>query len=119
MPIVGGRVPDAGDLFWIDYGEPFGHEQAGRRPSLVLTPHAYNERSSVLLVCPITRRARPWPFQIEIPAVGRIAGFALIDQIRVIDPAARACKLAGRVSDETLGRVRAGIASLLVLAAAR
>lgn len=116
MPRVDGRIPDAGDVFWIELGPPVGHEQAGRRPSLVLTPREYNERSSVLLTCPITRRVRSWPFQIEISAVGRVRGFALIDQIRVIDPAARACRFVGRVSDETLDQIRAGLISLLVLA---
>ena len=64
-------------------------------------------------------RARPWPCQVEVPGVGRIRGFALIDQIRVIDPGARHCKFAGRVSDETLDVIRTGLISLLSLAPPR
>ena len=113
MPQVSGRVPDAGDVLWIDYGTPVGHEQGGRRPSLVLTPASYNEASSVLVVCPLTRVARDWPFQIPIDPVGAIAGYALADQITVVDPAARYSKFAGTVSTRTLQAVREALASLL------
>jgi mRNA-degrading endonuclease toxin of MazEF toxin-antitoxin module len=53
-----------------------------------------------------------WPFQVEISPVGRIAGCALVDQIRAIDPLARFCKLAGRISDESLREVRTRLAAL-------
>ena len=116
MPQVSGRVPDAGDVLWIDYGIPVGREQGGRRPSLVLTSASYNTTSSVLLACPLTRVARSWPFQIPIDPVGSIAGYALIDQINVVDTAARYTKFAGAVTPRTLEAVRASLASLLGLA---
>jgi mRNA interferase MazF len=109
------RSPDAGDVLWIDYGEPVGHEQAGRRPSLVLTGRDYNERSSIVIACPISRAPGSWPFKVEIPPVGRIRGFVLLDQIRAVDPAARFSMHAGRVSEETLALVRERLAALLGL----
>jgi mRNA interferase MazF len=115
MPAVGGNPPDAGDILWIDFGEPVGHEQGGRRPAVVLSVAAYNQRSSTLIVCPITRSRGPWPFKVAIPPVGRISGFVILDQIRVIDPAARPCRPAGRVSEETLSVLRARLASLFGL----
>lgn len=113
MPLVSGRVPDAGDVLWIEYGTPVGHEQGGRRPSLVLTPAVYNSVSSVLLACPLTRVARNWPFQIPIDPVGSIAGYALVDQATVVDPIARYARFAGTVTPRTLQVVRAALASLL------
>ena len=115
MPALGGRIPEAGEVYWIDYGDPTGHEQGGRRPSVILTPHAYNERSSVLVACPISRTRREWPFQVPISRVGLITGYALIDQIRVLDPHARAARFAGSVSAETLAAIKAALQSLLDL----
>ena len=40
------RVPDAGDLVWINFDPPAGHEQAGHRPAVVLSPAAYNAKTS-------------------------------------------------------------------------
>jgi len=116
MPILGGRVPEAGEVYWIDHGDPVGREQGGRRPNIVLTPRAYNERSSVVVTCPITRRRHDWPFQVEISAVGPITGYALVDQLWVIDPHARGARFAGSVSEETLAEIRASLLSLFALA---
>jgi mRNA interferase MazF len=108
-----GSVPDAGEVLWIDFGPPTGREQGGRRPALVLTSREYNLASSVLIVCPITRTDRHWPFKVPVPPVGLVSGFVLVDQIRAIDPALRAFKSAGRVSAETLGEVRGKLSALL------
>ena len=34
--------PDADDLIWLDFLQPVAKDQAGRRPALVLSPHAFN-----------------------------------------------------------------------------
>jgi mRNA interferase MazF len=110
---VGGRIPDAGDILWVDFGQPVGHEQASRRPALVITPASYNDRSSLLLVCPITGRSRPWPFRLPLPPVAGVTGFIVIDQIRAVDPLARRCKFAGTVPRDVLAEVRRRLAALL------
>ncbi len=113
MPAVDASVPDVGDVLWIDFGPPMGREQAGRRPALVLTSREYNLRSSVLIVCPITRREREWPSLVPLPALGALSGFILVDQIRVIDPDVRAYRSAGRIAADTLAEVRGRLAALL------
>ena len=37
-------VPELGDLVWLSFDPQAGHEQAGRRPALVLTRSSYNRR---------------------------------------------------------------------------
>jgi mRNA interferase MazF len=106
---------DAGDIVWVDFGAPFGHEQAGRRPALVVSPRSYNSRSSLILVCPITRNVAPWPFKVDMPAVGRIRGAILVDHVRSIDRYARFVRRTDRVDRETLGDVHATMTSLLEL----
>lgn len=107
------NAPDAGDLLWLDLGEPIGREQGGRRPALVVTPREYNVRSSLLIVCPITRTTRNWPFQVALPPNADITGFVLADQIKVIDPRRRAFRKGGCVPPDVLARVRGMLAALL------
>lgn len=104
---------EAGDILWIDFGKPVGHEQGGRRPALVLTRQDYNARSSVLMVCPITRKRRNWPFEVNLPATGRLSGVVLVDQIRVVDPIARPVGYGGSLPNHVLGEVKAKLAALL------
>ncbi len=104
---------DAGDMLWVDFGEPVGHEQGGRRPAVVLTSKHYNVCSSLLLVCPITRKSRDWPFEVRLPPGGKLSGVVLVDQIKVIDPVARPISYAGRLPSEVLGAVQAKLAALL------
>ena len=75
----------SGDLVWVDFDPAFGHAQSGRRPALVMSAFDYNKRSSSIMVCPITSRVNSWPFRIELPASGKVAGWVLFDQIKSID----------------------------------
>ena len=113
MAIADGRIPEAGDVFWVDFGSPVGHEQAGRGPALGVSPRAYNEISSVFLVCPISRRERAWPFQVRVPLIGRIEGYALVDQVKTVDPSARYCRYVGHADSSLLQGVRRQLAILL------
>lgn len=110
---------DAGDILWIDFGPPVGHEHGGRRPAIVLTPSDYNLRSSVLVVCPITRRRRNWPFEVDLPPDGRLSGVVLVDQIKVVDRRARPVGYAGRVGSDVLGEIKAVLAALLGIPVSR
>jgi mRNA interferase MazF len=112
MVLADGRVAEPGDVFWIEYGDPVGHEQAGRRPGVVLSPRSYNERSSLFLACPISRRQRGWPFEVFIPPVGRISGYLSVDQLRAVDPLARYCRYAGRIAPEALAAIRLQLVAL-------
>jgi mRNA interferase MazF len=104
---------EAGDIIWVDFGPPMGHEQSGRRPALIISPRSYNERSSLILVCPITRNVAPWAFKIEIQAPSRINGAVLVDQIRSIDRQIRFVRRVDRVGSETLHQVHGLIVSLI------
>jgi mRNA interferase MazF len=98
-PVVGRRapnrppVPDRGDLVWIDFDPHAGHEQAGRRPGMVLSPRAFNERLDRMWACPITSTVRDSPFEVRLPPDGPIRGVVLVDQLRVFDLTARNVKV--------------------------
>jgi len=116
MLAIDGRVPDAGDVFWVDHGDGVGHEQGGRRPSLVLTERRVQSAFVSVRRLPYhAKKPALGAFQVPISPVGKITGYALVDQLRVIDPVQRCSTFAGRVSDETLTRVRRMLVVLLGL----
>jgi mRNA interferase MazF len=96
---------------WISHEPQAGHEQAGRRPALVVSPEEYNERVGLALVCPITSRVKGYPWEVVIPAGVPVTGAILSDQVKSLDWKARRaellCELPAVVVAETIGRLSA------------
>jgi mRNA interferase MazF len=56
-----------GEVWLIDFGEPVGREQAGRRPAVVVSADALNQSpAGVVIVVPTTTRRRGLPSHVEI-----------------------------------------------------
>ena len=106
-------VPVRGDIIWLNFSPQAGHEQAGRRPALVLSPHAYNERSSVALLCPIMSRTREHPFEVPLPSGGPVTGVVLADQVRSLDWRSRGASFASRAPRAVVGDVLAKVRILI------
>ena len=62
------QAPNRGDVIWVSLNPQAGHEQAGRRPALVLSPVEYNSRVGLALMCPVTSRAKGYPFEVALPS---------------------------------------------------
>ena len=84
-----GYIPERGDAVWISLDPQAGHEQAGRRPALVLSPSAYNRRVGLALFCPITSQVKGYPFEVAIPSGFPIRGVVGADQVKSLDWRAR------------------------------
>ena len=82
-------IPDRGDVVWITLNPQAGHEQAGRRPALVLSPSAYNGKVGLALLCPVTNQLKGYPFEVVIPDGLKISGAVLSDQVKSLDWKAR------------------------------
>ncbi len=106
-------VPDAGDLVWLTFDPQTGREQAGRRPALVLSPAAYNVKSGLALMCPITSRAKGYPFEVALPPGFPVSGVILADQLKSLDWRDRRAELIGPLSNEAVGEVLDRLAPLL------
>ena len=106
-------IPERGDIVWLEFTPQAGHEQAGRRPALVLSPQNYNEPSSLALLCPITSRVRGYPFEVQLPASGSIQGVVLADQVRSQDWRARHATFAARAAPQTVAEVQGRIGALM------
>lgn len=82
-------VPDRGDLVWITMNPQAGHEQAGRRPAVVLSPNVYNQKTKLALFCPITNQEKGYPFEVRLPSGITVKGVVLADQLKNLDWQAR------------------------------
>jgi mRNA interferase MazF len=89
---------------WINFTLQTGHEQAGHRPALVLSPAAYNRKTSLMICCPLTAHIKNYPFEVFIG--GTPPNAVLADQVKSVDWR-RETKPKGRVSLEQLAEVRA------------
>src|SRR5438045_3293944 len=104
-------VPDAGDIVWISFDPHTGREQAGHRPALVLSPAAYNAKTSLMICCPMTTQIKNYPFEVLV-AGGRPSA-VLADQIKSLDWRKRRATRKGTVAAAELAEVRAKIRALI------
>src|SRR5580765_7659244 len=100
-------VPDAGDVVWLNFTPQLGHEQSGRRPALVLSPAAYNDKTSLMICCPMTTQIKNYPFEVLIG--GTPPSVVLADQVKGLDWRSRKAARKAVVSAEELAEVRAKI----------
>jgi len=77
-------VPDRGDIVWLQFNPQSGHEQAGKRPALVLSPKAYNQKVGLAVFCPITNKEKSYPFEVKVGS-SKISGVILADQVKSLD----------------------------------
>lgn len=102
-------IPERGDIIWLTFSPQAGHEQAGRRPALVLSPASYNGKVGLAILCPITSKIKGYPFEAEIPKGLKISGVILSDQVKSLDWNVRkaefVCKLPSGTTEEVLQKL--------------
>ena len=102
-------VPRRGDVVWVTLNPQTGHEQAGRRPAVVLSPVAYNGKVGLAILCPITNQIKGYPFEVLLPPGMAVSGAILADQVKSLDWRARdaewICTLPGETVNEVLQKL--------------
>ena len=98
---------------WISLNPQAGHEQAGRRPALVVSPIEYNQRVGLALMCPITNKAKGYPFEVGLPENLQITGVVLSDQVKSLDWRAREAQIADVAPESTTAEVMGKLSVLL------
>ena len=106
-------IPNRGDIVWITFNPQAGHEQAGRRPALVLSPTAYNGKVGLAILCPITSQIKNYPFEVLIPEGLKIGGAILSDQIKSLDWKARQAEFVCKLPSSTLNEVLQKLGTLI------
>lgn len=111
--MAGRFIPDTGDIVWLQFDPQAGHEQAGHRPALVLSPAAYNKMRGMMICCPMTSQIKAYPFEVVVSQAP--PSIVLSDQIKSLDWKARGAKKKGSVSTAVIDEVRAKLGALLGL----
>ncbi|EPO9640203.1 endoribonuclease MazF [Klebsiella pneumoniae] len=102
-------IPEAGDVVWLDFDPQAGHEQAGHRPALVISPAIYNGRIGLMICCPMTTKIKGYPFEVLVNEGSAV----LADQVKSMDWKIRGAVKKGRVPDSVLSEVRAKAKALI------
>lgn len=108
-------VPDRGHLVWISLDPQAGHEQAGRRPALVVSPASYNGPVGMALFCPVTSHVKGYPFEVELPTGLAVSGVVLADHVKCLDWRARRAEYAGDAPESVVAEVTRRLGLLLGL----
>ncbi len=108
-------MPNCGDVVWITLNTQAGHEQAGRRPALVLSPKSYNSKTGLAIFCPITNQIKGYPFEVLLPEGLPVAGAILSDQVKSLDWHVRNAELICVLPAETISEVLQKLSVLLQL----
>ena len=102
-------IPDRGDIVWLDFNPQLGHEQRGRRPALVLSYKAYNEKIGLAVFCPVTSKEKGYPFEVKVEGI-KIKGCVLSDQIKSLDWKIRNIEFIEKIKnmevDEVIEKIR-------------
>ncbi len=106
-------TPDRGDAIWITFNPQAGHEQAGRRPAVVLSPSAYNGKVGLAILCPITSKIKGYPFEVMLPDNLAITGAVLSDQVKSLDWQARNAELICALPSDIVVEILQKLSSLL------
>lgn len=106
-------VPARGDIVWLHFDPQAGHEQAGHRPALVLSPERYNRLRGMMICCPLTTRIKGYPFEVAVG--GNPPSVILADQVKSLDWRARQAEHKGRATPQVMAEVEAKLRALLLL----
>lgn len=106
-------IPDVGHIVWLSLDPQAGREQAGRRPFLVLTPKAYNDKTSLVVGCPVTSRSKGYPFEVALTPQANIRGVILADHIKSLDWRQRDAVFAAAADSGTIRSAKMLIVTLL------
>jgi len=106
-------IPERGHVIWINFNPQAGHEQAGRRPAVVLSPATYNGKVGLAILCPITSQIKGYPFEVRIPHGLAATGVALADQAKSLDWRVRNAELICALPEATITEVLQKLGTLL------
>jgi len=111
--MAGGFIPERGDLVWLTFTPQAGHEQAGRRPAVVLSPASYNVKVGLLLACPVTSRVKGYPFEVRLPEGFAVSGVVLADQVKSLDWRSREAEKIACLPSSVVSEILAKVSTLL------
>jgi mRNA interferase MazF len=104
-----------GDICWADLDPTRGHEQAGRRPVLILSQNVFNERSGTVIAVALTSRPQKAGFPLTLELSGASMpkkAWAKISQIRTLS-VKRLGKRISKASPEEMDIIIEGLLEII------
>ncbi len=111
--MVARYAPGRGEVIWLQFDPQAGHEQAGRRPAVVVSPREYNAKTGLALCCPITSRIKGYPFEVALSEDSEVSGVILADQVKSLDWRARRARKLWTLPEDCLQELLAKIRVLI------
>jgi len=105
-------IPERGDLVWLNFTPQAGHEQAGKRPAIVISPSTYNSKTNLMIACPITSKIKNYPFEVLVNGK-KISGVVLSDQVKSLDWKARKATFIEKAVDPVISEIQEKLALLI------
>jgi len=106
-------APSRGEIVWLQFEPQAGHEHSGRRPAVIISPREYNQKVGLCLCCPVTSKAKGYPFEVELPPGMKVEGVVLCDQLKSLDWKARNARIIGTLPGRSLKEILARILALV------
>src|SRR5262245_28497643 len=106
-------IPESGDIIWIMFNPQAGHEQAGYRPALVLSPKPYNGKVGLAILCPISSQVKGYHFEVKIPEGLDVNGAVLVDQVKSLDWKGRQAKFSCKLPPGSYSEVVQKLSTLI------
>jgi mRNA interferase MazF len=104
-----------GDIYWADLSPTLGHEQAGRRPVLVLSQEVFNERSGTVIAVALTSQPQKAGFPLTLELSQKSLpkrSWVKISQVRTLSTTRLGNKL-GKASHEEIQSVVEGLNEII------
>ena len=99
--------PKQGDIVFLDFSPPSGHEQAGRRPGVIISNNQFFTRTRLAVVCPITNTCNQFPLHIPLDDRTKTTGIILTEHMKCLDVLSRNIQFAEKLPDDLLAKTLA------------
>lgn len=96
---------DQGDIIKVNFNPQKGHEQAGYRPALVVSNNFFNEKTNLVIACPITNTDNYFPLHVRLDERTETSGVILCEHVKTLDLKARGFKYVEKLPTDIFSKV--------------
>ena len=94
--------PEQGDIVFLDFSPQSGHEQAGRKPGVVISNEQFFRRTKFAVICPITNTDNKFPLHIPLDDRTKTTGVILAEHMKCLDVVSRNIQFVEKMPDDLL-----------------
>ncbi|WP_073997954.1 type II toxin-antitoxin system PemK/MazF family toxin [Anaerococcus urinomassiliensis] len=96
---------DQGDIIKVNFNPQKGHEQAGYGPALIVSNNFFNEKTNLVIACPITNTDNNFPLHVRLDDRTETSGVILCEHMKTLDLKARGFKYVEKLPTDIFSKV--------------